>query len=67
VYALTLSGQSISKAQAQKRMYAKLANLWFLLDMQLPADEAEGPDDAAVTAPFTAVYERLIERMPGDP
>lgn len=64
---LTLSGQSISRAQAQERMFAKLAKPRFLLDMRalLSAGQAEALNEAAVTAAFTAVYVRLIERMPG--
>lgn len=65
---LTLSGQSISRAQAQERMFAKLAKPRFLLDMRplLSAEQAEALDEAAVAAAFTAVYVRLIERMPGN-
>ena len=65
---LTLSGQSISRAQAQERMFAKLAKPHFLLDMRalLSAGQAETLNEVAVTAAFTAVYVRLIERMPGN-
>ena len=40
---LDLSGQAISRAQAQERMFAKLANPRFLLDLRplLPAAQAE--------------------------
>jgi predicted nucleotidyltransferase component of viral defense system len=66
---LALQEQSLSRAQAQERMFAKLAKPRFLLDMRplLPADQAEALDDDAMMAAFTAVFERLIERMPGDP
>lgn len=65
---LALQEQSLSRAQAQERMFAKLAKPRFLLDMRplLPADQAEALDEAAVMTAFTAVYERLIERLPGD-
>ena len=43
---LALSGQTISRAQAQERMFAKLANPRFLLDVRplLPATRAETLD-----------------------
>ncbi|WP_374650095.1 nucleotidyl transferase AbiEii/AbiGii toxin family protein [Dongia sp.] len=65
---LALSGQAISRAQAQERMFAKLANPRFLLDMRplLPAEQAQALDDAAVAAAFAAVYMRFIDRLPGD-
>jgi predicted nucleotidyltransferase component of viral defense system len=66
---LALSGQAISRAQAQERMFAKLANPRFLLDMRplLPAEQAQALDDAAAAAAFGAVYSRFIDRLPGDP
>jgi predicted nucleotidyltransferase component of viral defense system len=66
---LAQSGQAISRAQAQQRMFAKLANPRFLLDMRplLPAEQAQALDEAAVAAAFAAVYARFIDRLPGDP
>lgn len=66
---LGLTGQTISRAQAQERMFAKLANPRFLLDMRplLPAEQAEVLDERAVKVAFAAVYQRLIERMLGNP
>jgi predicted nucleotidyltransferase component of viral defense system len=66
---LALSEQAISRAQAQERMFAKLANPRFLLDIRplLPAEQAQALDEAAVAAAFAAVYARFIDRLPGDP
>ena len=53
---LDLSGQTISRAQAQERMFAKLANPHFLLDvlLLLPAAEAEALTEEATADWFAA-------------
>lgn len=64
---LALSGQAISRAEAEQRMFAKLERPDFLADVRplLTADEAERFDDAAATAAFTAVFDRIIRQIPG--
>ena len=64
---LALSDQTISKAQAQERMFAKLANPSFLTDMRplLPAQQAEQLTDEAAHDAFRRVFETLINRLPG--
>ena len=66
---LDLSGQAISRAQAQERMFAKLANPRFLLDIRplLPADRAEALTDASAADSFRRVFTALIDRLPGTP
>lgn len=65
---LTLGGTSISRAQAQERMFAKLANPRFILDMRplLPADQAEALTDQTTKKLFIDVFSSLIGRLPGD-
>src|SRR6516162_6989047 len=59
----------ISRAEAEQRMFAKLANPGFLTDMRplLAAAEAERLTDAATKAAFTRVFTRFVARLPGDP
>ena len=66
---LDLSGQAISRAQAQERMFAKLANPRFLLDIRplLRADRAEALTDASAADSFGRVFTALIDRLPGTP
>jgi predicted nucleotidyltransferase component of viral defense system len=66
---LALAGQAISRAQAQERMFTKLANPRFLTDMRplLPAAQAEALTDAATMAAFNRVFYGVIDRLPGDP
>ena len=66
---LALSGQTISRAQAQERMFAKLANPRFLLDVRplLPAAQAEALTDETTTDCFRRVFTMLIDRLPGEP
>lgn len=66
---LALAEQAISRAQAQERMFAKLANPQFLLDMRplLPAAQAQALTDAATIAAFNRVFVEVIDRLPGDP
>jgi hypothetical protein len=66
---LDASGDAISRAQAEERMFGKLENDDFLADVRplLAADEAEQFDDAAGRAAFTAVFSTFIKRIPGKP
>ncbi|MEO8466779.1 MAG: nucleotidyl transferase AbiEii/AbiGii toxin family protein [Gammaproteobacteria bacterium] len=58
---------TLSRAQAEERMWAKLAQPAFVADIRplLTADEAAGLDDAAILAAFTAVFSSFIARIPG--
>ena len=66
---LDLSGQAISRARAQERMFAKLANPRFLLDLRplLPAVQAEALTEEATADSFRRVFTMLIDRLPGEP
>lgn len=66
---LDLSGQTISRAQAQERMFAKLANPRFLLDMRplLPAAQVEAWTQESTEEAFRRVFADLVDRLPGDP
>ena len=61
------SGVYISCAEAQERMFAKLANprLWLDVGPLLPADRAITPVVAAES--FQRVFVDLVERLPGEP
>lgn len=61
---LALSDQKISRAQAQQRMLAKLANPRLLLDMRplLPAAEAEAMTEKTTADAFQRVF---VDRLPG--
>ena len=66
---LALSGQAISRAQAQDRMFAKLANPRFLLDVRplLPAARAEALTEESTEEAFRLVFMNLVDRLPGEP
>ena len=66
---LDLFGQTITRAQAQERMFAKLANPRFLLDMRplLPAAQAESLTQEATAASFRRVFTTFVDRLPGEP
>jgi predicted nucleotidyltransferase component of viral defense system len=66
---LALSGQAISRAEAQQRMFAKLANPRFLLDMRplLPAAQVETLTEASTAESFRLVFTSLVDRLPGEP
>ncbi len=66
---LALSGQAISRAQAQVRMFAKLANPRFLLDVRplLPAARAETLTEESTAESFRRVFMTLVDRLPGEP
>jgi hypothetical protein len=65
---LGATGDSISRAQAEERMFDKLENPDFLADVLplLAADEAEKFDDAAGQAAFRGVFSTFIKKIPGD-
>ena len=62
-------GQSISRAEAEERMFDKLNRRSLLADVRplLAADEAEKIDDAAANAAFRVVFSEFIKRIPGKP
>lgn len=66
---LDLSGQAISRAQAQERMFAKLANPRFLLDIRplLRADQVEALTEESTAESFRRVFTTLVDRLPGEP
>lgn len=63
------SGLTISRAQAQERMFAKLAHprLWLDVRPLLPADRAAAQTAATQAESFRSVFTDLIDRLPGDP
>ena len=65
---LAAADTSISRAQAEQRMFEKLDTSSFMADVRplLSADAREAFDDAAARAAFTAVFGRIIRLMPGD-
>ena len=66
---LALSGQAISRAQSQERMFTKLANPRFPLDVLplLPAAHAEAFTREAKGEPFRRVFVTLVDTLPGEP
>jgi len=66
---LSLSDQTITRAEAQQRMFAKLAKPRFLLDMRplLSAEQAEAMDEAFTAEAFRQVFTTLIDQLPGEP
>ena len=66
---LALSGRTISRAQAQERMFAKLANPHFMFDVRplLPAARAETLTEESTAVAFRRVFMTLVDRLPGEP
>ena len=66
---LVLSGQTISRAQAQGRIFAKLANPRLLLDVRplLPAAEAQALTEETTSVWFRSVFTMFVDRLPGEP
>ena len=66
---LALSGRAISRAQAQQRMFAKLANPHFMFDVRplLPAARAETLTEESTAEAFRRVFMTLVDQLPGDP
>ncbi|MXY57918.1 MAG: nucleotidyl transferase AbiEii/AbiGii toxin family protein [Gammaproteobacteria bacterium] len=63
------AGLAISRAQAQERMFAKLARprLWLDIRPLLPAHRADAHTAATQAESFRRVFTHLIDRLPGDP
>lgn len=66
---LGLTDQTITRAEAQRRMFAKLAKPRFLLDMRplLSADQAEALDETSTAEAFRRVFTTFIDSLPGEP
>jgi predicted nucleotidyltransferase component of viral defense system len=66
---LEQSGQALTRAQAQERMFAKLANPRFLTDMRplLPAAQSDLLTDDSTKVAFRKVFTHIIDLIPGDP
>ena len=66
---LGLSGQTISRAEAQERMFAKLAQPRLLLEMRplLPAPQVEALTEESMAEAFRRVFTTLVGRLPGEP
>jgi predicted nucleotidyltransferase component of viral defense system len=64
---LALSGQALSRAEAQERMFAKLANPRFLLDLRplLPAAIADTLTEESTAESYRRVFTTLVDRLPG--
>jgi predicted nucleotidyltransferase component of viral defense system len=61
------SGLTISRAQAEERMFAKFARPDFLADVRplLAAEEAQNLDDQAMRAAFATVFTTFVRHLPG--
>jgi len=59
---------TISRAQAEERMFAKLASPGFLSDVRplLAAEQAERLTDTTMKTAFAEVLSRLVGNLPGD-
>ena len=66
---LSRSGEVISRTQAEERMFAKLANPRFLLDIRplLPAAQVEALTEDSTAESFRRVFTTLVDRLPGEP
>ena len=66
---LDLAGQAISRAQAQQRMFAKLARPRILFDIRplLPVAQAEALTEESTAESFRSVFMNLVDRLPGKP
>ena len=66
---LDRSGQRIGRAEAERRMFAKLRKPAFMSDVRplLPVAEAAKLTDEAIDAAFMLVFSELIARLPGEP
>jgi predicted nucleotidyltransferase component of viral defense system len=62
-------GKTLSRAQAEQRMLAKLTHAGFLADIKplLSADDADALTDEAINAAFMEVFIGLIAQIPGAP
>jgi len=66
---LKRAGQSIGRAEAEKRMFAKLARPSLVADIRplLRAEEAERLSEERIRQSFLAVFRGLVAIMPGAP
>lgn len=66
---LDLSGQAISRAQAEQRMFEKLERPDFLADVKplLTAEEAARFTDETGRQAFAAVFRDIVQGIPGKP
>ena len=66
---LDLSGQAISRAQAEQRMFEKLERPDFLADVKplLTAEEAARFTDETGRQAFAAVFRDIVQVIPGEP
>jgi predicted nucleotidyltransferase component of viral defense system len=66
---LDLSGQAISRAQAEQRMFEKLERPDFLADVKplLTAEEAARFTDEMGRQAFSAVFRNIVQVIPGGP
>jgi predicted nucleotidyltransferase component of viral defense system len=66
---LSLSQTAIPRAEAERRMFAKLRNQALLTDLRplLPAGEASRLTEESTREAFRKVFSRLIELLPGAP
>ena len=66
---LDLSGQTISRAQAEQRMFDKLERPDFLADVKplLTAEEAARFTEGAGREAFAAVFRDIVQVIPGEP
>ena len=66
---LDLQQLTISRAQAEQRMFGKLAQVGFLADIKplLSAEQADALTEESVNASFIEVFDGLIGRIPGKP
>ena len=62
-------GTPISRAQAERRMFAKLAAPRFMTDIRplLAPDEAIKLTDDTIRSAFIIVFDRMITTIPGAP
>ena len=62
------AGLSLSRAEAENRMFAKLRKPTFMQDLRflLPSAEIENLTDEAIKAAFTRVFVSLVSRLPGE-
>lgn len=60
---------SLSRAQAEERMFAKLVNPGFLADVRplLTPATADSLTDKIINSAFSAVFSSFIIRLPGKP
>ena len=68
LFYLEASGMRISRAEAQRRMFAKLANPAFLTDMRplVSTEHAETLDEDSTKEAFRRVLRELIDLIPGE-